>query len=203
MRESGAGTIARDVLVVLAAHAGKLKGHKPGIAWPSIETIAKALGVSTKSVVKGLRELHAAGIVKITPRNRRLRQSNLYELAVAGEPFQVNTPFPRKSSERRVPVIGHKTRGSDADPGPNQLNPVRENRFSSSCENGDVNRPIEPTNGTSSTPFGRTAGLAALGDMADEHKETRPSAGGNIRSFGDLYAEVIERKRQARVDPKP
>ena len=87
LRENGASLMARDVLVVISSFADK----KTGQSWPAIETIASTLSVSEKAVKAGIAELRELGILRSCARNKRLGQSNLYCLAIDGEPFQVTT----------------------------------------------------------------------------------------------------------------
>jgi DNA-binding Lrp family transcriptional regulator len=68
--------MARDVLVVIASYADR----KTGKAWPSVEVIAEALGVSRRAVIQAIGELEKNGILKITRRNRRKKETNLYRL---------------------------------------------------------------------------------------------------------------------------
>ena len=90
LREAGAGIMAGDVLVILAAHAS----GETQEAYPSIATIAKMLGVGERAVKRALAELITSGIVKRTIRNfSRAGESNIYKLATT-EPFQVTSPGP-------------------------------------------------------------------------------------------------------------
>lgn len=102
LRQRGASVTARDVLVAIASHANKTTGE----AYPTIETLAGEVGISERSVRSAIREIKDAGIVTVTARNRRLRESNLYHLAIFGVPF---------SGETLVPVIGDSL-GEDAFP---------------------------------------------------------------------------------------
>jgi Mn-dependent DtxR family transcriptional regulator len=113
LREAGAGIMARDVLVILAAHAS----GETREAYPSIATIAKMLGVGERAVKRALAELITSGIVKRTIRNRRAGESNIYKLATT-EPFQVTSPGPLgeradplmadRLGERFDPVLGER-----------------------------------------------------------------------------------------------
>jgi DNA-binding transcriptional ArsR family regulator len=76
LRAGRAGVMARDVLVVIASYADR----KTGKAWPSVEVIAEALGVSRRAVIQAIGELEKNGILKITRRNRRKKETNLYRL---------------------------------------------------------------------------------------------------------------------------
>jgi biotin operon repressor len=88
LRKSGAGIMARDVLAVLASYAER----KTGKAWPSQETICATLGVSSRAVKKAIAELAGCGIVRVTRRNRRKGESNVYRL-LWHPPNQVNESF--------------------------------------------------------------------------------------------------------------
>lgn len=90
LREIGASVTARDVLVVIASYADS----KTGEAYPAITTIAKELGISERAVKGAVAELKGAGILKTMARNKRLRESNLYELSIFGTPFQVKGVLP-------------------------------------------------------------------------------------------------------------
>lgn len=122
LRKSGAGVTARDVLAVLASYADK----KTGEAWPSIETIAATLGVRKNAVQVAIRQLKAAGILNVIPRNRRKRETNLYR-------FQVFNPDNVSDSNTQSPA-------QMAD----QVSKLRQNQVPGLCSNRVVNLPIEP-----------------------------------------------------------
>jgi biotin operon repressor len=106
LRASGAGIMARDVLVVIASYAEK----KTGQAWPAVETIAETLGVSRRAIQRAIAELGDVGILRITRRNRRKRETNVYRL-VWKSPHQVNesvTYNEAVSGERGVHVNGQR-----------------------------------------------------------------------------------------------
>jgi hypothetical protein len=116
LREAGAGIMARDVLVILAAHAS----GETREAYPSIATIAKMLGVGERAVKRALAELITSGIVKRRIRNRRAGESNIYKLATT-EPFQVTSPGPL--GERADPLMADRL-GERFDPVGERIDPV-------------------------------------------------------------------------------
>jgi hypothetical protein len=182
LREKRAGVVARDILIVLAAHAGKPKGDHPGQAWPSIEQIAKTLSISTRYVKKGIEELRVAGIVRTTPRNRRKRESNLYELAIDGEPFQVNESFTQNESDSGEPIVQviraeSERLGEQIEP--DQVNTLSKNQFPDRCSKASENLSREPTMKPSVlTSFARPDSLRSPGhpkkdDNDDEDHDQR------------------------------
>ncbi|HEY6485372.1 MAG TPA: helix-turn-helix domain-containing protein [Candidatus Cybelea sp.] len=125
--------MARDVLVVISSFANK----KTGRSWPSIETIATALRVSEKSVKAAVAELCALGIIRSFASNKRLGQSNLYCLAIDGEPFQVTngvinngdsaeTPDETEAQVREIGSAGESPMEARRQPSTRQKLPLDE-----------------------------------------------------------------------------
>ncbi len=104
LRDAGASATARDVLVLLAAHASK----KTGEAWPSIETMAASLHVSTRTIRRATAELKRVGLLEIQARNKRRGESNLYRLPFDKAELQ-GTKYALKSPTIRGHMGSHKT----------------------------------------------------------------------------------------------
>ena len=176
LRETGAGVLARDVLVVLAQHAGKPKGQYPGLAWPSIDAIARTLGASPRKIQGAIAQLKAAGVLIVWRRNRRKGESNVYKLAIDGEPFQV-TDSVTKSLEELGDQNGHLN-NADSERlgdqiGSDYLTDSGQNQFPGPCSNACGNRPIEPTKEpTVLTTFVPPDALRAPAEPKSNKKET-------------------------------
>ncbi|MGA8476260.1 MAG: helix-turn-helix domain-containing protein [Candidatus Cybelea sp.] len=153
LRERESSVTSRDVLVVLAGHASKTTRT----CWPTIETIAHTLQISTRAVIGAVGELKDAGIVDVTVRNRRKGESNLYELAFDG-PFQVNAGFIQSEAQSGEDTVHISESGEDGVhlkgaefPRSCEVNDrdhvklEAENQFPDSCSNGAEEPTIEPT----------------------------------------------------------
>ena len=80
------------VLVSLANYASE-----DGVCWPSIGTIARMTGSSSRSVHRSLAKLEAAGLIRRRARWRgadRGQTSNLYDLVGFTDAFASSTPPP-------------------------------------------------------------------------------------------------------------
>jgi hypothetical protein len=139
--------MARDVLILLAAHAGKPKGDHPNVAWPSIDEMAATLGVKPHAIKMGVAELKAVGLVHVQSRNRRLGQSNVYTLA-AEEPFHVAEPATNTGGfhvAESATQKGTKKPGSGCHIDTDQVAGSVQNQVGDSCSNGANNLSVEPT----------------------------------------------------------
>lgn len=148
MRECSCGVLAHGVLGVLAAHASK----KTGECYPSIDTIASTLRVTEKRVQNAIAELKAAGLIKVRGRNRRLGETNVYALAIHGEPFRVPESSTQKELESGAQSRHLIEAGDAGDSGSigahfdtDQVPDSAPNQISGSCSNRADNRPVEPT----------------------------------------------------------
>ena len=136
LREFGSGVLARDVLIVLAAHASK----KTDTAYPKIETIADVLRVKPHAVKMAIAELKPTGIIKVTARNRRKRESNLYELSYE-RPFPVAGPATQRQTDHVADLAIQKNNEIPENSGkdPEELRKITR----SSCQIDRIRLPIQ------------------------------------------------------------
>lgn len=198
LRERKASALARDLLVELASYAGKPKGDHPGEAWPSMEQLQETLPVSKRSILKALKELCDAGIVEVHRRNRRLRETNLYRLAIGGEPFQVKDVVHVDKS-----VDKSKSGEQHSSPKNQRLGELRRARLGEEVGSGlssqpvlkaASNRPIEPT----IEPAVLNVPADALSRAASEnvHKNGNGTAP-RFRRLSDVYETSMAKKATA------
>ena len=91
----GLTMLEKHVLTLLAWH----ENEKTGQCCPSIETLARESGGSTRSVQRGLKELRAKGIIPDDHRGGRGRRTDYIISTRKGDKL---TPFPKRVTKMHV-----------------------------------------------------------------------------------------------------
>lgn len=182
LRRRKAGIMTRDVLVLLASYADKDTGR----AWPSLDELQSRLSVRRNAIQKALRELKDAGIVRVTCRNRRLRQSNLYELAIFGTQFHLGSAD-RQESVYHVTASDTQKPESGIQKSTDHVSVSPLIQVPGSCSNGANNQPR-----TYQEPNAQFEKVKANED-ADSDGSLNGSA--NVRRLKELAYSIAEGKR--------
>lgn len=181
LRDAGAfATLSASANVVLAALCDR--ANAAGVAWPSVETIARDYGLGESTVRRALAELVACGLVLAV---RRAGKVSRYVLA---------TPNADADSEAQ----GAQDGSDPARIGP----PPRSNRAPIMTIDHDQDHPEQHDNGA-----GRTVVVVVERPLAEESAAAAPAAEGIEKDAAEpdmialLTPDLVERARALGLQP--